>query len=709
MLELDEIKRFHDKAYVSGQVTRERASDDLVFYWVTQWDDNILQESQLAYRGEFDIIRKAGRGILTDLSQNPVQVDFEPTDDARDDAAELADGLYRKGLSNNLSIESFSNAEQESVVCGFGAWVLYTDYKTNRAGDNLQVIRRRPIFEANNTVYFDPNAKLLDKSDANYCSIIWAYSEDGYKQLVEDLTGEELESVDYASFKTPEHSYVFPWIGGEAKKIYVGEFYHREKVTDKVLTMVDPMGQTMLLLESELSDVMDEMIDTGFSVDGEKVIERWEITKYICSGAGILDTSIIAGENIPVVPEYGEHAFVEGEEHYEGVTRLAKDPQRLRNFQLSYLADIVSQSPRQKPIFTQEQIAGFENMYSLSGADNNFAYLLQNRKALDGTDLPIGPVAVMPEQPIPSALIASIQLSREAVEDVANPGTPQNIADPDLSGKAVLALQASLDKQSMIYQEHRKYALRRDGEIWASMASVVLDVPRAEKIELPDGTTKTVQIMEQVVDNESGEVVTLNNLTDVEFEVTSKIGASYNSQKEQTLSRLDSMIAGLPPGDPMRDFLVLKALVLMDGVNFDDVREYANKQLVLKGYKEPETEEETQMLADAQQQGDQPSAEMLLGMAEMKKAQVSEGELNLKAGKQQLDGQIAQMKAQIETFKAQTDRMDTQIDAQEANATINNKNIDSFGKQIDNQAKIIELQKPAEMSDDELFKAIAAG
>ena len=708
MLELDEIKKLHDKAYVSGQVTRERAADDLVFYWVTQWDDNALDESQLAYRGEFDILRKAGRAILADLSQNPVQVDFEPVDSDEEDGADLADGLYRKGLSNNLSIEAFSNAEQEAVVCGYGAWVLYTEYKTNRVGDNLQVIRRRPIFEANNTLFFDPNAKLLDKSDSDYCSIIWSYSEDGYRQLVNDLTDEELETINYSSFKSPEQSYTFPWTGGHSKKIYIGEFYHREKVKDKVLNLTDPFGQDKILLESDLSEVMDEMIDAGFNIVGEKVIERWEITRYICSGAEILDTVTIAGQNIPVVPSYGEHAYVEGEEHYEGVTRLAKDPQRLRNFQLSYLADIVSQSPRQQPIFLPEQVAGHEDMYSLSGIDNNFPYLLQNRKSLDGTDLPIGPVAVMPEQPIPSALIASIQLSREAVEDVANPGTPQNIADPDLSGKAVLALQASLDKQSMIYQIHRKHALRRDGEIWVSMAAAVMDVPRTERMELPDGTSKTIQIMEQIVDTETGDVVTLNDLTDTEFEVTSKISASYSSMKEQTLQRLEMMVQGLPPGDPMRDFLILKALVLMDGVDFDDVRDYANKQLVLKGYRDPETDEEKEMMAQAQQQGDQPSAEMLLGMAEMKKAQVAEGELQLRASKIQLDGEVAQLKGQIETFKAQTDRMDTQIDAQEAKATIDNKNIDSFGKQIDNQAKMIQLQKPADMSDDELLKALSA-
>ena len=88
------------------------------------------------------------------------------------------------------------------------------------------------------------------------------------------------------------------------------------------------------------------------------------VTRYLASGAQILDESVIAGENLPVVPVYGERGFVEGEEYYEeGIVRLAKDPQRLRNFQMSYLADIVSRSPRPKPIFYPEQVQGYEQMY----------------------------------------------------------------------------------------------------------------------------------------------------------------------------------------------------------------------------------------------------------------------------------------------------------------------------------------------------------
>ena len=124
---------------------------------------------------------------------------------------------------------------------------------------------------------------------------------------------------------------------------------------------------------------------------------------------------------------YGERSFVEGEEYWEGITRLAKDPQRLRNFQMSYLADIVSRSPRPKPIFTPEQIQGFEPMYEESGADNNYPYLLQNSKNANGEPLTMGAVAVMPEQTMPQALMASIELTRQAVEDVANhrPGDAQ--------------------------------------------------------------------------------------------------------------------------------------------------------------------------------------------------------------------------------------------------------------------------------------------
>ena len=707
MLDLKDIKNKHDKAYQANQTTRERASDDLVFYWITHWSDSILDDSQLAYRGEFDILRKAGRNILTDLEENPVQVDFEPLDDSRDDAADVMDGLYRNDNRNNESMEAFANADLENVVCGVGAWLLYTDYVSTRSGDNHQVIKRKPIYEANNTVFWDPNAKRIDKSDADFVSILTKYSKEGYEELVETLTGRD-EDYSPSNFASPEQSYSFPWALGKTEQYHVAEFYHREKIKVKIITMINPMGQETTLSEKDLEDVMDDMLDDGFEIVGEKEIEQYEITRYICSGDEVLSSDVIAGQFIPVIPTYGERAFVEGEEHYEGITRLAKDPQRLRDFQLSYLADIVARSPREKPIFYPEQIAGHEDMYSLSGAENNFPYVLLNRKTPQGEDLPPMPIGTLPSPQIPQALIASIGLSREAVEDVANPGIPQDVADPDLSGKAVLALQARMDKQSLVYQTHRKFARRRDGEVYASMAAEIHDVPREVRLAMPDGTSKMVKMLETVVDQETGQIKVLRDLTNVEFNVYSEISSSYGSQKEQTIDRIDTSIAVLPPGDPMREILLLKKFRLMDGVDFDDVRDYSNKKLLLLGVRKPETPEEEQMMEAEAQKGQTPDANMVLAMAEDKKGQAALLREKRAVVDMELEYRDKATKTQIDGFNAESKRAEVQIKAEVAGADIDKTKADTLNENIDTQAKIVQLRHPKNLSDDELISELMA-
>ena len=683
MLELDELKRLHDKAYTHGQTTRDKASDDLIFANITQWDDNLLGESQLQYRGEFNIIRKARRDIQGKLRANPIQVDFEPEKDGSDDQSDLLDGLYRSSDRINTSLESYNNATQESIDCGYGAWELFTEYESNAIGDQEQVIKRRPLYEACNNVFCDPNAKLIDKSDADYWSILIPYSEDGYKKLVSDLQGIPEEEVDMSSFASPNQSYVFPWVYDD-DQYYVTRFYHRELVIEKNITLEDPFGQTLIMRDFELDKIEDELLDSGFEIIDEKKVERYRVTLYIASGSEIIHTQRIAGQELPVVPQYGERAFVEGEEHYEGITRLAKDPQRLRNFQLSYLADIVSRSPRRKPIFTQEQIAGFEFMYEDNGPDNNYPYLLQNSRDANGNPIPIGAIGEMPEQPMPQSLAVSIELSRQAVEDVANPGLPQNIADPDLSGKAVYALQNMIDNQYYVYQDNMKFAKRRDGEIYASMASEVYDTPREVTLTAPDGTRKTVQMMTMMVDEQSGEIIPVNDITGTEFKVYADIGHSYDTKREETLEKLAEMAVEVQQSDPvLYKAILLKRLNLMGGIGMDDIRDYANKQLVLMGFKQPETPEEQQILMQAQAQQGQPDPQAM--------ALQMEGEARIMEGQAALQDKVNDAnKIAVDQFNAETKRIDTVVKAREAGVNIENTQADTQGKMIDNAQKAMQ-------------------
>jgi len=254
--------------------------------------------------------------------------------------------------------------------------------------------------------------------------------------------------------------------------------------------------------------------------------------------------------------------------------------------------------------------------------------------------------------------------------------------------------------------------MRRDGEIYISMASEIYDVPGKEKVELPDGTKKEMDVMQAVVDEETGEIVILNDLRMAEFEVTSRITASYTSQKEQTLDRLETVLAGMAPDDPMRKAMQLKIIQLSDGVEMEDLKEFANKQLVLSGIKKPETDEEKELLAQAQAQPPEPDAATLLAQAENKKGDADLLQEKREGIKMQLDNENEKAKHQIDVFKAQTERMKVQVEAQKAGATIRKTDIESVGEQLDNTAKVIQLQQPVkieDMDDEALFEQIRTG
>jgi len=133
---------------------------------------------------------------------------------------------------------------------------------------------------------------------------------------------------------------------------------------------------------------------------------------------------------------------------------------------------------------------------------------------------------------------------------------------------------------------------------------------------------------------------------------------------------------------------------MVDGVNMDDVREYANKQLILGGYKEPETEEEMMLLQQAQQ-NQQPDPNALIGQAEMLKAQVAQAKEQREMLKDSAKVESEAVKNQIAQFEAETDRMGTQIDAQKAGADINYTNIKAFNERVEAASKASQFRARA--------------
>ena len=629
-----------DADWMASEEARTEATNDLYFSRVSQWDDWLSDYTTLQYRGQFDVVRPVVRKLVAEMRRNPIDVLFRPKDGADPNSADVLMGMYRTDMRHNTAKISVNIAVREQIEAGVGAWRLITEYEDQDPTSNNQVIRRVPIHEACTHVVWDSNSKQMDKSDAMHCTVINAMSRDGWKAFAEKNGFDEDETP---SFQNPDMNWLFPWLTSDV--VYVGEYYEVEEKKETVFIYQDPLtGEPVSYFQRDIKDVIDELADKGMIKVAEKKVKRRRVYKSIITCTTILkNREPIAGEHIPIVPVYGEWSFAGDKEVYEGVVRLTKDGQRLRNMIMSFNADIVARTPKKKPIFWPEQIEGYEYMY---GGNDDYPYYLLNRTDENNGDLPVQPISYMENPEVPQANAYMLEAATNSVSQVATMGVDAEAANGQVAFDTVNQLNMRADLETYVFQDNLATAMRRDGEIYQSMVNDIYDVPRQVMMTLEDGTEKQVQLLTQAVDYQTGTVVTLNDIRG-RYECYTDTGPSFQSMKEQNRAEIQELLAKVPPGTPEWQMLLLQYFTLLDGKGVEMMREYANKQLVMMGLKKPETPEEIQMVEQAQQQPKEPSPEqtqaqgvLLQGQAELLKAQNQQMQIQVDAAKAEGQNQL---------------------------------------------------------------------
>jgi len=638
---LQTILRKFDRDWTASDEARTEATNDLFFSRISQWDDWLNEYTTLQYRGQFDVVRPVVRKLVAEMRQNPVDVLYKPKDGADPNAADILMGMYRTDMRHNTAKISVNVAVREQIEAGVGAWRLVTDYEDQDPTSNNQVIRRVPIHEACSHVVWDANAKQMDKSDAKHCTIISAMSKDGWEAFAEE---HDLDEDDIPTFRSPDSNWAFPWVTKDV--YYVAEYYEVEERKETVFIYQDPMtDEPVSYFKRDIKDVIDEIADRGLEKIGERKVKRRRVYKSLLTNTSILkDRELIAGEHIPIVPVFGEWSFAGDKEVYEGVVRLTKDGQRLRNMIMSFNADIVARSPKKKPFFFPEQIAGYEHMYS--GTDD-YPYYLINRTDENNGDLPVQPLGYYENPEVPQANAYMLEAATGAVKEVATLGVDAEAAGGQVAFDTVNQLNMRADLETYVFQDNLATAMRRDGEIYASMVNDIYDVPRNVSMTLEDGSEKDVELLSQVVDFQTGRVVTLNDIRG-RYETYTDVGPSFQSMKNQNRSEILDLMSKVPPGTPEFQMLMLQYFTLLDGKGVELMREYANRQLVTMGLKKPETPEEQEWLVQAQQskQGQQDPAMvqaqgvLLQGQADLLKAQNDQQSLGIEAAKVEATSQL---------------------------------------------------------------------
>jgi hypothetical protein len=614
-----------DRVQSSVRDERLQCLQDRRFYSIAgaQWEGPLGDQYENKPRFEVNKIHLSVIRIINEYRNNRIAVDFVSKDgDTDEKLAETCNGLYRADERDSGAEEAYDNAFEEAVGGGIGAWRLRTAYEDDENDeDERQRIRIEPIYDADSSVFFDLDSKRQDKADAKYCFVLYSMTYDAYKAEWND---------DPTTWPKEIHQYEFDWDTPDV--VFVAEYYRVEETRETVRIFLTIQGEEERYTQADFD--ADETLEETLAAVGtvevrQKRIKRKRVRKYIMSGGGILDDmGYIAGKNIPIVPVYGKRWFVDNVERCMGQVRLAKDPQRLKNMQLSKLGEISALSSVEKPILLPEQVSGHQVMWA---EDNlrNYPYLLVNPiTGPNGETQATGPVAYTKSPQIPPAMAALLQITESDMAEILGNNQQSDKMVSNISGKAVELIQTRLDMQTFIYMSNMAKAVRRCGEIWLSMAKdIYVEEKRKMKTVGSMEEVGSIELMKPQIDEETGELIYENNLGDALFDVAVDVGPSFSSRRDATVRALTGMMQ-VTTDPTTQQVLQAMAIMNMEGEGIGDIKEYFRKQLVQMGVVKP-TEEEQQQMMEAQANVQQDAqTTYLLAEAAKSQAQAIQAQAN---------------------------------------------------------------------------------
>lgn len=562
------------------------------------WEGDLGKLYDNRPRLEVNKIAQSLERLMSEYRNNRISVDFRPRGGkGSDDLADALDSLYRADEVDSHAQEAYDTAFEEGITGGMGAWRLRARYEDDSDPDNdYQRICIEPIPDADVSVYFDTEAKRADKSDQTYAYVLTAMPTQAYRDKYND---------DPATWPREITQNYEDWCTGET--VWVAEYYELGSESETWVTIEGLDGEEQKMLLSQWEPQAETRQALGDREIKRRDIKRSIVRKWTCSGGKILSgPERIPGKHIPVVPFYAKRQMVDGVERVRGHVRIAKDPQRLYNMQISQLAHIAALTPHEKPVLTPEQVAGHE----LWWADDHLKqrpYMLVNPITnADGTQTVSGPVAYTKPADVPPVMAALVQQTSADIQQIL--GQRDDQIRSNVSADAVELVQNSQDQQSFLIFDNFAKAMRRSGEIWLEMArDVYVEEGREMETVGEQGETSTITLMRPVIDPDTAETVVENDIVNAKMKVLVDVGPSFATRRDATVRALTGMMQSIGQADPSTvQILAQAALMNMDGEGLGDLRDYFRQRLLRAGVLKPTDDEAKQMAEEQQNQPPDP-------------------------------------------------------------------------------------------------------
>ncbi|HEO8934574.1 TPA: portal protein [Serratia marcescens] len=654
-----------DRAYTPQQDVREKCIEATRFARVPggQWEGATAAGTKLDDQFEkypkFEINKVATElnRIIAEYRNNRITVKFRPGDrEASEELANKLNGLFRADYEETDGGESCDNAFDDAATGGFGCFRL-TSMLVNEYDpmDDRQRIAIEPVYDPSRSVWFDPDAKKYDKSDALWAFCMYSLSPEKYEAEYGKTPPASLDVTTISSWE-------FDWF--EPEVVYIAKYYEVRKESVDVISYKQPLtGEIATYDSDQIEDIEDELAEAGFVEVARRSVKRRRVYVSVVDGQNFLEKPRrIPGEHIPLIPVYGKRWFIDDIERVEGHIAKAMDPQRLYNLQVSMLADTAAQDPGQIPIVGMEQIRGLEKHWEARNKKRPAFLPLREVKDKAGNII-AGATPAGYTQPavMNQALAALLQQTSADIQEVTGGSQAMQQMPSNVAQETVNNLMNRADMASFIYLDNMAKSLKRAGEVWLSMAREVYGSEREVRVVNEDGTDDIALMNAQVVDRQTGRVVALNDLSTGRYDVTVDVGPSYTARRDATVSVLTNVLNSMLPTDPLRPAIQGIIMDNLDGEGLEDFKEFNRKQLLTSGIAKPRNQEEQQIVQQAQMAAqNQPNPEMVLAQAQMvaaeaenKKADNATRETVIKAFTAQQDAQESQANVVYKLSQAQ--------------------------------------------------------
>lgn len=564
------LQRYRDATdYWEEQYKKAEQDMEFAFLPDTQWDEWMAQTRSGRPMYTVNKLRQAMKQITNDQRQNRPQVKVRAVEDSDADLAEVRQGLIRNIDQTSEADRARDTAFQFAVGGGYGVWRINYSYEDDGGFD--MVIRKEEIANPFSVV-FDHAARSKDRRDARFAFVKSRWARSAFREKWPEA---ELVSVDDCDEVTKD------WFQDE--EVTVCEYWYKTKERYTLVLMSDGASYD----QAELAPILDELAAKGITVQRSRNAERMKVWQCVVSGAEILEgPTEWAGRFIPLVPVWGEILDLKGKEIFFGAVRFGKDAQRMYNYERSTFIEVLADQPYSPFMAPAESIAGYEGQWNSLKTKRPPVLLYKADASLPNGGKPSRePTAQFPAALAQAAAISSDDIKAATGIYDASLGNRSN----ETSGRAILARQREGDVANFDYIDNLSYAMKYDFEITNDLISKVYDTERQIRIIGEDGAEKVIRVNQVVLDEQTGEEVTLNDLSRGRFDIAVTVGPSFTTQRMEAAEAMMQLANDPSPIGMVAKYGFIKSL---DSPGLEEVRKAARKILVGQGLLDPEEGEQ---------------------------------------------------------------------------------------------------------------------